>query len=80
MLMLTVLHICLATNGRSLHSRAHAIKGRLMLPWVTSCVCTTPTRSLKVVATSSAATYWDDYDLSPIATYGITQGAVQSDF
>jgi hypothetical protein len=33
--MLTVLHICLAANGRTPRSMAHTIKGWLMLSWVT---------------------------------------------
>jgi hypothetical protein len=41
-----VLHICLAANGMTLRLRAHAIKGRLMLSWVTSCICTTLVKSL----------------------------------
>jgi hypothetical protein len=49
MLMLTILHIFLIANGRTLHSIAQAIKDRLMLSWVTSCVCTTLVRSLVVV-------------------------------
>jgi hypothetical protein len=35
-----ILHIFLATNGRTLRSMTHAIKDRLMLSWVTSCICT----------------------------------------
>jgi hypothetical protein len=50
MLMLIVVHICLAADGRILRIRAHAIKGRLMLSWVTSCVFTTPVRSLGAMA------------------------------
>jgi hypothetical protein len=48
--MLTIVHICLATHGRTLRSRAHAIKGRLMVSWVASCICTTLVRSLGAMA------------------------------
>jgi hypothetical protein len=50
MLMLTIVHICLAAHERTLRLRAHVIKGRLMLSWVTSYVCTTPMRSLGAMA------------------------------
>jgi hypothetical protein len=49
MLMLTILHICLVANGRTLSLRAQAIKGKLKLPWVASCICTSLARSLRVV-------------------------------
>jgi hypothetical protein len=47
--MLTILQICLAASGRTVHSMAHAIKGRLMLYWVTSCICITLVRSLRAM-------------------------------
>jgi hypothetical protein len=43
-------HICHATHRRTLRLRAHAIKGRLMVSWVTSCVCTIVVRSLREMA------------------------------
>jgi hypothetical protein len=48
--MLTVVHICLTAHGSILCSMAQAIKGRLMVSWVTSCVCTTLARSLGAMA------------------------------
>jgi hypothetical protein len=50
MLILTVVHICLVDHGRTPRFGAHAIKGRSMVSWVTSCICTTLARSLGVMA------------------------------
>jgi hypothetical protein len=44
-----VLQICFVANARTQCSRALAVKGKLMLSWVTLCVCTTSVRSLGVV-------------------------------
>jgi hypothetical protein len=79
MLILNVVYICLATHGRTQRSRAHAIKGRLMLSWVTSCVCTTPREVTQSDCTSSPITCWADYALAPDATYGTAQWAAWSD-
>jgi hypothetical protein len=49
MIMLTVVHICRAAHWSTLHSGARAIKGRLMVSWVTSCICITPAGSLGVM-------------------------------
>jgi hypothetical protein len=50
MLMLTIVHICLAAHGRTPRSKAQAIKGRSMVYSVTSCVFTTLARSLGAMA------------------------------
>jgi hypothetical protein len=50
MLVLTVVHICRAAHGRTPHSEAQAIKGKSMVSWVTSCVCTTLVRTLGAMA------------------------------
>jgi hypothetical protein len=78
MLILIVLHICLAANGRTLCSRARAIKDRLMLYSITSCVGTTR-RGTRRDGTHSPAPWWASYALSPDATYGTAQGVVWSD-
>jgi hypothetical protein len=48
--MLNVVRICLVAHGRTLRSMAHAIKDKLMVSCVTSCICTTLVRSLRAMA------------------------------
>jgi hypothetical protein len=50
MLILTVVHICLAAHGRTPRFGAQTITGRSMVSWVTLCICTTLARSLRAMA------------------------------
>jgi hypothetical protein len=73
MLMLTVIHICLVAHWRTLRSRAQAVKGRLMVSWVTSCVFTTLARSLGAIAPAPLPLV-GPIALAPNVTYGTAQG------
>jgi hypothetical protein len=50
MLILTIIHICLASHGGTPCSGAHTIKGRSMVSWITLCVYTTLARSVGAMA------------------------------
>jgi hypothetical protein len=80
MLIPTVVHICLAAQERTPRSRAQAIKGRSMVSWVTSCVCTTLARSLKVVAPALLPLAGSTTLLLPSRCMEPLRGAVWSDF
>jgi hypothetical protein len=76
MLMQTVLHICLADNGRALHLRAHAIKRQVNAVLGNLVRLHYPGEVTRTDGTRSPATCWANYTLSPDMTYGTAQGIV----
>jgi hypothetical protein len=78
--MLTIVHNCRASHGRTLRSRAHAIKGRLMVSWVTSCVYTTLARSLGAMTPTLLPLVGPITLLLPTWHIEPLRGAVWSDF
>jgi hypothetical protein len=79
MLILTVVHICLAAHGRTPCFRAQAIKGRSILSRYLIRMHY-PGEVTRSDGTTSPATCWDDYALALDATYETANGVVWSDF
>jgi hypothetical protein len=69
--MQTVLHICLADNGR-----AHAIKRQVNAVLGNLVRLHYPGEVTRTDGTRSPATCWANYTLSPDMTYGTAQGIV----
>jgi hypothetical protein len=81
MLILTVVHICLACNswedttfqGRGHQRHVNAVLGNLVRMHY-------PGEVTRSDGTIFPATCWDNYALAPNATYGTAKGAVWSNF
>jgi hypothetical protein len=75
MLILIVLHICLAAHGRTprFSAQINVVLGNLICMYYIGEVTQSD-------GTTSPATCWDDYALAPDVTYVTAKGAVWSDF